>query len=172
MLLLCPQVCSSVYIHGFWLASVRTGVSVHHHWCNDCHGVYCSVNPRCWIWKLERWTYRGICFRRSAFTFKHRSKDKNVQRVSRMMYFSSCILLQHVYIYIYPPHVSLSHDAQSSIYAMPGPSRKARRLAWLYSRGATWHGRCFSPCVDGISLYRPIPSKSLNFNSINDHQLI
>lgn len=103
MLLLCPQVCSSVYIHGFWLASVRTGVSVHHHWCNDCHGVYCSVNPRCWIWKLERWTYRGMCFRRSAFTFKHRSKDKNVQRVSRMMYFSSCILLQHVYIYIYIP---------------------------------------------------------------------
>ena len=22
--------------------------------------------------------------------------------------------------------------------SLPGPSRKARRLAWLYSRGATW----------------------------------
>ena len=77
------------------------------------------------------------------------------------------------YIYIlYTPNVSLSHDAQSSIYAMPGPSRKARRLAWLYSRGATWHEGVFPPCVDGIGLYRPIPSKSLNFNSINDHQWI
>ena len=61
-------------------------------------GVYCSVNPRCWIWKLERWTYRGICFRRSVYTFKHRSKDKNVQRVSQ----GWCLFLDcYIYIYIY-----------------------------------------------------------------------
>ena len=115
MLLLCPQVCSSVYIRILTCISANMGFS-------STPLMQWLVFTAVWIHAAESRNWKDGPIEESVsaglYTFKHRSKDKNVERVSQgwclfldcyiyTLYIYIMFIYKNIYIYIVYPKCEL-----------------------------------------------------------------